>query len=194
MKAVDISFLDTSVTAGGAATADGKRRGKGFATDSEISGREFVERELTRWEGGDDAVGGLEDGSSGGSARGWDQFSAHERMTGRSSGFNFDDYTTPLDRGSAHYRDNFATAARIAREIERQSSSGNVHLAMERGQLQDGDLDEASAFSTVLDDAGSAGGKSDAGKSGYVIPALRQKGGSPAKSEGSSDGCGAAGR
>ena len=164
MRAVAVDFNDT---------AEGKKAGgagkKGLSTDKEISNRDFQERELTRWEASSDALptgsGGLEDEPAANGAltasggRGWDQFSVHERMTGRQSTFDMDDYTTPLDKQSAHYRENLARAERIAREIERQGSAGNLHVAMERGQGKEEEVDEERLFSSVLDEA--KGSKSD---------------------------------
>ena len=160
MRAVALDFNDT--TEGKKAAAAAK---KGIATDKEISNRDFQERELTRWEASSDGLpsgsGGLEDESAVNGAlsatggRGWDQFTVHERMTGRQSTFDMNDYTTPLDKQSVHYRENLARAERIAREIERQGSGGNLHVAMERGQEQEkeGEVDEERLFSSVLDEA-----------------------------------------
>ena len=83
-----------------------------------------------------------------GQAKKWDQFAQHERMTGKKSSFNFDDYSTSLDRGSEFYRANIQNAAREAKLIESQVTS-NPHVAEERSQRINDGLTEEQRHSSV---------------------------------------------
>lgn len=119
----------------------------GFKTDTDISGNTAQrERELHRWQPDESAeVGlGLED-TSAGPGQGWNQFEANERLFGVKSDFDENIYTTKLDRDHPEYHRRAAAAARIAAEIEGQSSAGlNSHVAEERGiaTADDSGMDE----------------------------------------------------
>lgn len=108
--------------------------GGGFKTDSDISANTaYRERELLRWQPDEvpDVSGGLEVTSGSGA---WDQFETNERLFGVRSEFDENVYTTELNRDHPDYPRRAATAARIAAEIEGQSTTGlSLHVAEERG-------------------------------------------------------------
>ncbi|KAF8544066.1 hypothetical protein BDD12DRAFT_725027 [Trichophaea hybrida] len=126
----------------------------GFKTDSDISGNTaHRERELHRWQPDEspDVNTGLEDTSSG-PGQGWNQFEANERLFGVKSDFDENIYTTKLDRDHPEYKTRAAAAARIAAEIEGQSTSGlSAHVAEERGLVapDDSGMDEEDKYSGV---------------------------------------------
>jgi PAB1-binding protein PBP1 len=108
----------------------------GFKTDADISGNAALrERELHRWQPDEQpGVGlGLEDPSTD-NGPGWNQFEANERLFGVRSDFDENIYTTRLDRSHPEYERRATEAARIAAEIEGQSTIGlSAHVAEERG-------------------------------------------------------------
>ena len=136
----------------------------GFATDTEISGKDsfgkLKERELARWDGGNTAMstgegpcelfGKLEDGPPG---TGWDQFDANRRLFGIETSFDESQYTTIIDRTSEEYRCLEQEAERLASEITKgtSSASGNVHMAEERGVIfDDSQIDEEDRYGAVV--------------------------------------------
>jgi hypothetical protein len=72
-------------------------------------------------------------GGRGAKPKKWDQFEAHERATGLKSTFNFDLYSTPLERDSAFYKQNIKIAEQESRAILSQQTN-NLHVAEERHQ------------------------------------------------------------
>ncbi|SCV03460.1 LAMI_0H08328g1_1 [Lachancea mirantina] len=121
-----------------------------FKTDRDISGGvRGKERELQRWVPEDHetfAVGEeLED-----SAAPWNQFAVNEQKFGIKSTFDEHLYTTKVNKEDPNFAQRLKEADRIAREIESQGGSGNVHLAEERGiVVDDSGLDEEDKYSGV---------------------------------------------
>ena len=108
------------------------RNAGGFQTDSQISGQGYIERELTAWApSADDATFGA---LGGGQQQGqWDQFQANRDLYGVKDTYDETLYTTKLD-SKKFTSEQRAHAAKMAREIERQSS-GNIHMQEERNQV-----------------------------------------------------------
>lgn len=101
-----------------------------FRTDAEISGTySGQERELQRWQPGEDAGHDYSLDASG--IGGWDQFATNEKLYNVKSDYDESIYTTSIDRSNPRFKDIEAQAARIAREIER-SEPVNQHVAEER--------------------------------------------------------------
>jgi hypothetical protein len=122
----------------------------GFATDTEISNRPLQMRELQKFE--IDAALQAENllsldsnnNSAGAGHHGnnWDQFAAWEQMTGKKSDFDFErDYSTKLDRNSDFYKAMEKKAEVLAKQIQTQQTD-NIHLAMERNQVAESDINE----------------------------------------------------
>ena len=85
----------------------------------------------------------------------WDQFAANEQLFNVKATYDENLYTTALDKSGVSAQKQ-REAARLAREIEGQTT-GNVHLAEERGQKLQGDyedLDEEDKYSGVLTSGG----------------------------------------
>jgi PAB1-binding protein PBP1 len=86
-----------------------------------------------------------------GSIAGWDQFKANEELFNVVSTYDENVYTTRLDASQISAQERYR-AEQIAREIE-NTSTNNIHLAEERGQIssQDyADYDEEDRYSGVL--------------------------------------------
>mgnify|MGYP001062796802 CR=1 FL=1 len=136
--------IDITKLSGGGATSR-------FETDTGISGARGAKdgRDLVRWTPDDDASGAIESldaVESKGSGGAWNQFEANERLYGVKTSFELEDYTTKLDRSGADFEARQRQAARLAAEIEGQSSD-NVHLKEERGQAVE--QDEETLYSSV---------------------------------------------
>lgn len=123
----------------------------GFKTDVDISGaRNAKERELQRWTPDEEAVEmgsgqTLEEASST-----WDQFSVNEKKFGIKPTYDEHFYTTKINRNGPNYHQKLKEAQRIADEIEGQGSSGNIHLAEDRGIIiDDSGMDEEDLYSGV---------------------------------------------
>ncbi|KAF2759452.1 hypothetical protein EJ05DRAFT_484405 [Pseudovirgaria hyperparasitica] len=146
-----------------------------FQTDSDISGNLAIkERELKPWQPADNAGPGLSLEDSG---KPWDQFEANERLYGIKSTFNENDYTTAIDKSNPLYKQRFANAERIARELE-GSAATSAHVAEERGLTthDDSGLDEEDKYSGVRRDFPSlASGQPNK----YTPPARRAPTGQP---------------
>ena len=114
-----------------------------FRTDTDISGATLGrERGFQRWEAPADKPGvdmSLE------SAGDWDQFEANEKKFGIKSTFDENLYTTAIDRSNPLYQIREREAARLAREIE-TDTSGNAHMREERGHKDDGADEEEKYF------------------------------------------------
>ena len=67
----------------------------------------------------------------------WDQFKANEEKFGLKSNYDENLYTTTIDRSNPLYAMREREAARIAREIE-GDTSGNAHMREERGHWDEG--------------------------------------------------------
>lgn len=125
----------------------------GIGTDAAISKKKGdfgKERELHRWSP-ETSEGTVASSLNSESCGQWDQFATNEKLFGLKTDFNEEMYTTKLDRSSAHIRANEANAERIAKEIMKGSSGGNVHLAEERGQAVE-DVDEEMLYGAVIRD------------------------------------------
>lgn len=122
-----------------------------FKTDTDISGANTVikERELEKWVPDDhetfDMNESLED-----STTSWNQFAVNEEKFGVTSTFDEHLYTTRINKDDPNYLHRLKEADRIAKEIESQGASGNVHLAEERGIIvDDSGIDEEDKYSGV---------------------------------------------
>ncbi|KAK5718957.1 poly(A)-binding protein binding protein [Elasticomyces elasticus] len=128
--------------------------GTGFMTDTQISSSRAQpgqQRELQRWDAGQDTdvdlsldsssgIGGL----GGGGIEGWDQFATNEVKFGVGSTYKEEYYTTSIDRSDPGYRRREAEAERIAREMEGEvSNNGRAGRRGEEG------LDEEDKYSGV---------------------------------------------
>ena len=82
--------------------------------------------------------------------REWDQFATNKSKFGVNSTYDENFYTKKLDM-SKMSKEQIAHAARLAKEIESTTSS-NIHLQEERGQLQQQDIDEETMYSGVVRD------------------------------------------
>ncbi|KAI5300349.1 hypothetical protein KEM56_002527, partial [Ascosphaera pollenicola] len=182
----DIADLQIpNVTAVPANTQKAKKAAPEFKTDTDISGhQEIREKPLQRWEPepGDSANLSLD-----GTASGWDQFAANERLFGAKSTWDETLYTTKIDRTAPSYNRKAAEAMRIAREIESGDVS-NPHMREERGLAVGQDFDEEARYSGVqrTADASQAKPKSDGfaalrsgGPGKYTAPAKRAPTGTP---------------
>jgi PAB1-binding protein PBP1 len=104
-----------------------------FATDTDISNlhSRIGERKLQKFEhdwGELHDVGGLDEpletkrgkggGGGGGGVGQWDQFATFQKMTGRTTDFNLDNYSTSLDRSSKFYRDNLQVSCCVSANSE----------------------------------------------------------------------------
>lgn len=163
-----------------------EKRSVGFKTDSDISRSkgELRERELQKWtpDAGDEELNvasqALEDSSST-----WDQFTVNEEKFGVRSTFDEHLYTTKINKSDPNYEKRLKEAERIAKEIESQGSSGNVHLAEDRGHfVDDSGLDEEDLYSGVdrrgndlLAALKSSSKPSPAKPSKYIAPTLRNQ-------------------
>lgn len=158
-----------------------------FRTDVDISGsgREIKERKLEKWtpeEGAEhfDINKGkaLEDDSAS-----WDQFAVNEKKFGVKSTFDEHLYTTKINKDDPNYSKRLQEAERIAKEIESQGTSGNIHIAEDRGIIiDDSGLDEEDLYSGVdrrgdeLLAALKSNSKPNSNKGNrYVPPTLRQQ-------------------
>lgn len=88
---------------------------------------------------------GLEDNSVS-----WNQFAVNEQKFGITSSFDEHLYTTRINKDDPDYEKRVKEADRIAKDIESQGSSGNIHLAEERGiVVDDSGIDEEDKYSGV---------------------------------------------
>uniref|UniRef100_A0A7S2BAA3 LsmAD domain-containing protein n=2 Tax=Octactis speculum TaxID=3111310 RepID=A0A7S2BAA3_9STRA len=78
----------------------------------------------------------------------WDQFEANRKITGHTASFDENLYTTKLDATKIS-TDMEAKALKIADEIENDDAK-NIHVAQERNQPIDKNIDEEDLFSGVL--------------------------------------------
>lgn len=121
-----------------------------FKTDVDISGgnKILTERELTKWEPEDDKLSlgqTLEESSSN-----WDQFAVNEQKFGVKSTYDEHFYTTKINKNDPNYEQRLKEAQKIAHEIENQESTGNIHLAEDRGIIiDDSGMDEEDLYSGV---------------------------------------------
>ncbi|KAK2071471.1 hypothetical protein P8C59_005893 [Phyllachora maydis] len=118
---------------GNAGKTDGKapNGGRSFRTDTAISNaRPGAERVLKPWvpDSNDNFDGSLESSTT---KEPWDQFATHEKMTGKTSDYDANIYTTRIDKTHPQYQQRLAAADRVAREIE-GSAPTTAHVAEER--------------------------------------------------------------
>ncbi|EJS43557.1 pbp1p [Saccharomyces arboricola H-6] len=166
---------------------EGSHESGKFRTDVDISGsgREIKERKLEKWtpeEGGEhfdiNKNQALEDDSTA-----WDQFAVNEKKFGVKSTFDEHLYTTKINKDDPNYGKRLQEAERIAKEIESQGTSGNIHIAEDRGiVIDDSGLDEEDLYSGVdrrgdeLLAALKSNSKPNASKANrYLPPTLRQQ-------------------
>eukprot|EP00124_Ichthyophonus_hoferi_P004404 Ihof_evm1s479 gene=Ihof_evmTU1s479 len=135
-----------------------------FRTDMEISGGAIKERELKKW--APDTVGGSLEGDMVMEEGKWDQFAVNkEKFNVETDTYREEDYTTPLNRNAVDPRAR-ARADRIAKEIM-EGEVTNIHIAEERGKIQEADYDEEDRYSGVLRSSPTTSGK-------YIPPGRRQ--------------------
>jgi PAB1-binding protein PBP1 len=80
----------------------------------------------------------------------WDQFQTNESKFGITSEFDENLYTTRIKKDGPNYKRNLQKAEQLAKEIESQGHSGNIHLAEERGIVfDDSGIDEEDKYSGV---------------------------------------------
>lgn len=143
-----------------------------FQTDADISGNQARgERTLQKWvpEGPDNTELSLESGGAGT----WDQFATNSQLFGAQSTYDESLYTTAIDRSAPSYKRREAEAARIAREIEGQTSA-NAHVREERGQAVEHDgEDEEDKYSGVRRDERTFPPLPVGGPNKYTPPARR---------------------
>jgi LsmAD domain len=148
-----------------------------FRTDADISASvNRSEKVLQPWvpEAGPDVDLSLESGQTD-----WDQFEANKRLFGASSTYDENLYTTQIDRSAPSYSRREADAARIAREIERTTST-NAHMREERGQAIENDgEDEEDKYSGVRRDDLNFPPLASGGPNKYTPPARRAPTGQP---------------
>jgi PAB1-binding protein PBP1 len=131
--------------------ATGKSGALGGFTDTEISGAKVKhgeERELTKWEGGEDNPSLTLDAPG----TEWDQFATNEEKFGVTTTYNERMYTTDLNKSSLTPAQ-IARAEKMAREIEGDTSmTDNIHVREDRGveTEQDKGMDEEDRHSSVL--------------------------------------------
>lgn len=127
-----------------------QRRVSGFRTDTEISSSASASsdgRALQRWDdGGAPETASLEQSTDSGP---WDQFAANEARFGVKSDYEETMYTTKLDRSGKDFKSREKEAERLAKEIL-ESSTANVHMAEERNQVDQKDMDEEDRFGAVV--------------------------------------------
>lgn len=125
---------------------------KAFKTDTAISGagKDVKERELQKW-APDDAVSfSLENSTLEDDAGAWDQFAVNEKKFGIKPSYDEHFYTTRINKKDPNYDIKLKEAERIAREIESQGASGNIHIDEDRNvAFDDSGLDEEDKYSGV---------------------------------------------
>ncbi|WVR07382.1 hypothetical protein IAU60_004423 [Kwoniella sp. DSM 27419] len=178
-------------------------KARGFQTDTDISkSANLVERELKPWVPDEAPANGAQSNGLGAGGAGnrdadtfgagvsnvhWDQFETNERLFGTKTSFQEELYTTKLNKSGADFKKREKEAERLAAEIM-GTASKNVHIAEERGQVEEGATkDEEEKYSGVVRAPGAyvppgarrgvpAGGPAPAGRS----PALPPSAASPA--------------
>ncbi|CCH62500.1 hypothetical protein TBLA_0H02140 [Henningerozyma blattae CBS 6284] len=139
-------------------TNNNNSNGAGFKTDVDISktGMPIKQRELQRWtpDNSDLSSNNLNNGGEGltleESSYTWDQFAVNEKKFGVTSSFDEHFYTTKINKNDPNYATRLKEAERIAKEIESQGTSGNIHLAEDRGIIiDDSGMDEEDLYSGV---------------------------------------------
>ncbi len=99
-----------------------------FVTDTEISRRDFQERELVPWRPDQDVDDSTNfELDSGHNERNWDQFKINEQKFGVRTTYDELLYTTRINKNAENYRELEERAAKIAREIENQTTD-NIHM------------------------------------------------------------------
>ena len=172
LVAHDVDLFDDEVTEGTRVAQGGEMLAD---TEIEVAGRGTGEgRDLqgvnSAWLSGGGG-GGIALNPNQGAGE-WDQFAANKQQFNVESSYNFDDYTTKLEKGKFSAKQ-LAEAERIAREIEGKATT-NPHLAEERGQLRQDeatdDLDEEARYSAVLDAPNAPAMPAWAGRQSYGLP------------------------
>ncbi|CAH6722146.1 hypothetical protein CLIB1444_08S02916 [[Candida] jaroonii] len=117
---------------------------KGFKTDSDISNRQFQERELERWVPEDNGKELTLDNDGGD----WDQFQANKDKFGIESTYDEHLYTTRINTEAKDYQERLKKAEQVAFEIE-HSITSDPHIMEERGKIDDSGIDEEDKYSGV---------------------------------------------
>ena len=135
-------------------TESGRVTGE-FKTDTDISraSNKIYERELQKWVPPEEE--GLNDSSMAGqtleeSLSSWDQFATNEKKFGVKPTYDEHYYTTKINRDAPDFSERLRKAQELAEEIESQGSSGNIHIAEDRGHIiDDSGMDEEDLYSGV---------------------------------------------
>ncbi|KAK3625215.1 poly(A)-binding protein binding protein [Elasticomyces elasticus] len=164
----------------------------GFRTDTDISGAASrsagqlgQQRELQRWDAGQDTdvdlslessagVGGL-----GGGIEGWDQFATNESKFGVGSTYKEEYYTTAIDRSRPGFGKREQEAERIAREMEGDGTKNNGVRGGRSGDVEgDEEGDEEDRYSGVRRENVSVkeggGGSGQARESAGLLPKRKE--------------------
>ncbi|CAG98468.1 Pbp1p [Kluyveromyces lactis] len=123
-----------------------------FKTDTAISGapKELKERELQKWSPDESESFPLNNTSLEDDNGTWDQFAVNEKKFGIKPSFDEHFYTTRINKEDPEYQKKLNEAERIAKEIESQGASGNVHIDEDRNiKYDDSGLDEEDKYSGV---------------------------------------------
>ena len=130
-----------------------KQPKKEFKTDTAISGasKELKERELQKWSPDDETAFPLNNTSLEDDDGTWDQFAVNEKKFGIKPTFDEHFYTTRINKDDPEYQKKLKEAEKIAKEIESQGASGNIHIDEDRNVVayDDSGLDEEDKYSGV---------------------------------------------
>jgi 8-oxo-dGTP pyrophosphatase MutT (NUDIX family) len=106
-----------------------------FPTDSEISNRQFTERDLIPWEPEDDSLDSS-DLQLNKSVEGWNQWQANHEKFGFVSTYDIEDYTTKLDLSKAEYADKLLASFGIRPTKKKQSDGIPVAVTSKKSLKQ----------------------------------------------------------
>lgn len=81
--------------------------------------------------------------------RNWDQFKANHDKFGVRSTYNENLYTIEIDKSSHFYQKMEKKAAKLAEEIENDTTVSNIHMKEERGLISETDATEEELYSSV---------------------------------------------
>lgn len=122
-----------------------------FKTDVDISGSnmDIKQRELKKWTPEETEIFELGEDLEDSDAN-WDQFAVNEQKFGIKSTFDEHLYTTRINKHDPEYKRRLREAEKIAKDIESQGTSGNIHVAEDRGFfVDDSGMDEEDKYSGV---------------------------------------------
>lgn len=150
LKNVDFSAVQSASDK--SKQAHNQRSKTSFKTDVDISKTNGTTkaRELQRWTPDEEGATSIHNENLEDSSSNWDQFAVNEKKFGVKSTFDEHFYTTKINKSDPNFENKLKEAERIAKEIESQGTSGNIHLAEERGIIiDDSGMDEEDKYSGV---------------------------------------------